>query len=144
MLSTALRRYLLITQVVALNWGSFVLALYAVRKPPLPIGCSSSKNSTVSGTTVFGYCVRIFSPYHLKTAFFHFQRTETNWKAEQLATRFLGLLQYIHHCVMKRELLHFFTPRNNLLSDYKDATFQNIQRRLLEITTSEKKLLSCL
>ena len=88
--------------------------------------------------------LRKFSPYHLKTAFFHFQRTETHWKAEQLATRFLGLLQHIHHCVMKRELLHFFTPRNNLLSDYKEATLQNIQRRLLGITTSEKKLLSCL
>ena len=79
--------------------------------------------------TVFGYCLSC-SAQTEHCANFHL----TSWRQ--------------HSCLMKRELVHFFTPRDRpgifSVIIYKDATLQNISRRLLEITTSEKKPLGCL
>ena len=88
--------------------------------------------------------LRKLSQYHLKTAFLHFQHTETDWRSEQLANRFLGLLKYIHQCVKRKELLHYFLPQNNLLDGYKEKTLEKIERRLLGITSNEKQLLGFL
>lgn len=84
--------------------------------------------------------LRVFHFYLLKTAFFHYRTTELEWRTDQLAERFLGMLSYVQECVKRKDLPHYFLPSVNLLKGLSGTSLRVIENRLQQLLTDEKQL----
>lgn len=84
--------------------------------------------------------LRSFHFYLLKTAFLHYRTTETEWRADQLAERFLGMLSYVQECLKRKDLPHYFLPSVNLFKDLSGTARDAIDCRLQQLLTDEKQL----
>lgn len=84
--------------------------------------------------------LRVFPFYLLKTAFLHYCTIETEWRADNLAERFLGMLRYIQESVRRKDLPHYFLPSVNLLKGLSGSSLHAVHSRLQQLLTDEKQL----
>ena len=88
--------------------------------------------------------LRYFHFYLLKTAFLHYRVMELEWRSDQLAERFLGMLRYIQECMKRKDLPHFFVPSVNLLKGLSGSTRHAVESRLQQLLTDEKQLFNAI
>lgn len=79
--------------------------------------------------------------YILKTAVLTLHRDfNLNWQQDNLAKRFIDILQYLKNCMFEGTMEHFFIPEVNLFENYDQSHLHNMGYRLFTLINKEKKM----
>ncbi|XP_068751560.1 cyclic GMP-AMP synthase-like [Montipora capricornis] len=88
--------------------------------------------------------LRLFQFYLIKTAFLHYNAMETEWRADQLGERFLGMLRYIQECLKRKDLQHYFLRDVNLLKGLSGSSIRTVDGRIQQLLMDERQLFSAI